>query len=128
VPSYNVTISGFVVGDDLDIIRTVTNIPSGQLIDKSWFTVKIRYTDTDARAVFQKIITTALEPTQGHITDTGVTGVGGVLFVLNGVDTILLRPDAEYFYDIQIKTDADKIYTPESGIIIALPSVTSAIS
>lgn len=126
--SYNTVISGFVVGDDVIIIRTVENIPSGQVLNKSWFTVKTRYTDDDAHAIYQKIISASVDAIQGQITNIGASGTSSLSFLLNASDTILMRPDAEYFYDIQIKTSADKIRTHERGVIVALAGVTSALS
>lgn len=126
MPAYNLTISGFVRGDDLDIVRSITNIPSGQVVSKMWLTIKNRFTDTDAQAVIQKIITSAQTTGQGVISNIGASGTAAALFTLTHDDTILLRADREYFYDVQLLTDADKIYTPENGVIVALPSVTSA--
>jgi len=129
MPAYNTTISGFVAGDDLDVVRVISNIPSGQYVSKAWFTVKKRYFDTDAQAIFQKIITASSVANQGVISDDGASDtVAGVLFVLGASDTVLLKPSAEYVYDIQVITSAGKLYTPETGVIVALPGITAATS
>lgn len=124
--SYGSIITDFVIGDDFTIERTITLVPSGQTLSTGWFTVKRKVTDTDAQAVFQKIITSSLVAGTGHIDDTGADGTGHIIFYLTADNTALLTPNSSYFFDIQIKLSGGAISTPETGTIIAFPQTTQA--
>jgi len=101
-------------GDDFDIIRTVTNIPSGQTVSSATLTI-VRY-EGDSSAVIEKEITSTLN-SAGQITDTGADTTGSFYFILTSVDTSLLKPGNTYYYDIEIITNASKKYTAETGTI-----------
>lgn len=119
----NVTINDLVCGDDYDIIRDIINIPTGQSIAEAWLTVREEHWSTDA--VFTKHITTTISG-DGIIEDTGVGDtVGKVRFTLRADETVTLHEFFPYSYDIQLKTDLGKVYTPESGILTPFASVTS---
>lgn len=118
------TIANFVAGDDLSIERTITAVPSGQTISSAWFTIKRNYSDLDVDAIVQKLITPTLQVTIGQIDDTGGDGTGHLIFFLSPAETILLTPLSDYKYDIQVQLSNNKIYTPESGTIVAFPQVT----
>lgn len=128
MPNFNGKISGFVVGDDLEVYRTITNVPTGETVIKAWFTVKINQDDTDAAALFQKVITDVIDFTQGEIADAGALGTAILRFFLTADDTATLgnptRAIDSFFYDIQVKTVSDRIYTPETGKITPKPQVT----
>jgi hypothetical protein len=109
-----------VVGDDLDIERTVTQIPSGQSVDYAWFTV--RFYERSLTTILAKEITPTLTP-DGVIGNT-VSGTVLLTFTLSGMDTSLFEPENTLHYDIQLQTSAGKIYTPETGALIAKIQIT----
>ena len=117
----NGTINDFIQGDDLEIERTVSSIPDGVLIDTAWFTVKRKFSDSDADAVISKEITSALD-TDGQITDTGVDGTGVIVFNLSPDDTASLTALKQYVYSIKIRLNNSRVNTPEIGIIMSNPT------
>jgi hypothetical protein len=124
MPNLADTITGFVKGDDLDVRRTIQNVPATQTIVKAWFTVRAVNLST---ILFFKLITPALVSGQGHITDTGADGEGAVWFQLTSGaagDTVLMTADTAYPFDIQIETSAGKFYTPVKGTITATEEIT----
>lgn len=128
MPTFQAKISGFVVGDDLELYRTITAIPSGQILQTAWFTVKKTFAATYTNALIRKRITNTQSLSSGWIEDTGSTSLVGILrFYLSPEDTLTLHPQSEYPYDIQIALDNGDIYTPETGVIVALPQVTDTI-
>lgn len=101
-------------------------------MDKGWLTVKEDASDLDVNAIFVKEISTTLDATKGHITNTGAIGnVATGFFNLLSADTILLVPLQVYVYDIQIRmlmSDAtQRIETPEIGSISTIDGVTDDI-
>lgn len=129
MPSFNATIENFVSGDDLQITRTITNVPSGALLTKAWFTVKFQWSATDTNTVIQKEITTVDVAGTGHITDDGSGDqTAAVRFDLPSADTLKLQKGLEYLYDIQVLTDGGAIYTPEMGKITAKQGITASTS
>lgn len=124
MPNLADTISGFVKGDDLDIIRTITNVPATQTIVEAWLTIRAVNLST---VVLTKNITSVDVPGEGQITDTGADGEGAVKFQLTGGttgDTVDLTAETTYPFDIQIKTSAGKYYTPVKGTITATEEIT----
>ncbi len=121
MPTLNSEIKEFVAGDDLDVIRTIGNLPAGQTIAKAWFTVKTEANLLldDTNIVFQKIITPANVLGEGQVTDIGISGIGAVIFELTDVDTAKLTAKTVFFFDIQVLTSAEKLFTPELGRIRA---------
>lgn len=126
-------IAGFVLGNDLDVIRSIPNVPAGQTLTKAWLTVKAKETDADP-GLIQKAITAAAVPGVGQITNNGSGGTGSVTFQLTAVDT---QPGTNpagivaglpYFYDIKVQTSAGKLYTVETGTIAFTPAITTAIA
>jgi len=110
-----VAITGFVVGDDLEIRRTITGLPDQ--IAKAWMTVKRYAEEADGDAVLAKEITIDDVPGTGCIEDVGGVGVNGILrFDLTDEETRTLgaRP---WVFDVQIKLEDDKVYTVEKGTI-----------
>lgn len=131
MPNLKDTISGFVAGDDLEVRRTITNIPTGQVLTKAWLTIKTKLGDADP-GVLQKAVTTTDAPGTGQIVDDGATDQAGeVRFDLTGTDTALLvppYPKSLYGFDIQVLTSGGKVYTPVKGTIWAEAQVTLASS
>ena len=117
-----VEITGFVVGDDLEIRRTVTDLPAA--IDSAWLTLKHYPSQPDGEAKLQKKITTTDVPGTGQIVVAGGPGVDGDLrFDLTPADTTDLRTK-RYVHDIQIKLVTDRIYTIEKGTLQLTAGVT----
>lgn len=110
-----VQITGFVVGDDLEIQRTVTGLLAP--IEVAWLTVKRHPGQPDEEARLQKRITTTNDPGTGYITDTGGPDVDGDLrFDLTQADTANLGA-RKYVHDIQIRLTSGMVYTIEKGTI-----------
>jgi hypothetical protein len=117
-------IEGVVRGDAYDIIRDIGNIPTGQTIVEAWLTIKEEFWYTSSQATIVKLIDSNIT-NDGFIQDDGNTdGIGKVVFSLQESETIRLHEWFRYSYDIQVKTSANKIFTPEFGILIAHPGVT----
>jgi len=117
-----VEITGFVVGDDLEIRRTVTELLAP--IDVAWLTVKHHPGQPDEEARLQKRITTTNVPGTGYITDTGGIDIDGDLrFDLTQADTENLRM-RRYVHDIQIRLTSGMVYTIEKGTIQLEADVT----
>lgn len=117
-----VTISGFVVGDNLEIRRTVTGL--GAAMVKAWLTIKRdpQVADTDAK--IQKVITTDDEAGVGQIETAGASEVDGeIRFDLTQADTTALSTIL-YVHDIQIKQSDGKVFTLEKGTIQLTADVT----
>jgi hypothetical protein len=122
-------IEDIVVGDDVDVERVVTNVPSGQELSKAWLTIKTAEADLDAAAVIQKAITSTPQAGVGQITDTGSGDtIGTIVFSLTAADTLLLGSTIVYYYDIQVKTDQAKVYTVEKGLLQLKKQITISSS
>lgn len=116
------TITGYVVGDDLEISRVVEDLPDPMVA--AWLTVKQHHREADTDALITKVITTSDVPGVGKITAVGGVGIdGGLRFDLTPEDTTALG-SRTWVYDIQIKLDDDKVYTPEVGSLVLTPDVT----
>ena len=133
MPTLNAVITSLVQGDGIDITVTVTKTTGNFVADaitKAWFTVKSKVTDSDANALFQKVITTADVVGVGQITDDGaVSGTGSIRVELTNADTILLSGNKSYPFDLQLLTTSGgsiKPYTPWAGVIKMTPEVTKA--
>ena len=114
-------IEDITVGDTIDFERIVIDVPNGQTIVTAWLTIKEHYDQTDDDAVIQKRVTTTTSAS-GYITNA--TNTATLVFQLSVSDTSALYANAEYVYDIQVKTNSDTISTLESGIITFNPQVT----
>ena len=119
-----VEITGYVVGDDLEIRRTVTELPAA--MEVAWLTVKRHHNQPDDDARLQKRITTTGVPGTGQIVEAGGPGTDGDLrFDLTQEDTASLGAK-RYVHDIQIKLTTGKVYTIEKGTIQLTADVTKA--
>ena len=117
-----VEITGFVVGDDLEIRRTVTELLAP--IEVAWLTVKHHPGQPDEDARLQKRITTTNAPGTGYITDTGGPDIDGDLrFDLTQADTANLG-SRKYVHDIQIRLTSGMVYTIEKGTVQLEADVT----
>jgi len=119
-----VTISGYAVGDDLEIRRTVTGLPDD--IALAWLTLKRYPAQPDSEAKLQKKITPTDVPGTGQIVAVGGVGSDGDMrFDLAPADTSGLGTH-QYVYDIQIKLGNGTVYTIEKGTIQLTTDVTRA--
>lgn len=119
-----VEITGYVEGDDLEIRRTVTELPAA--IEVAWLTVKRHPNQPDEDARLQKRITTADVPGTGQVVAGGGTDVEGDLrFDLTQADTALLGI-RRFVHDIQIRLTTGKVYTIEKGAIQLVAEVTKS--
>lgn len=124
-PTLNNVIQDIVLGDALEITRTITNIDTNDLLVRAWLTLKRveDQRDDDQEALISKEITTVDNPGVGQITDDGASdGIGGVRFDIRNADYGLgvaggIKPFIPYNYDIQVQTVAGLIYTPEKGTL-----------
>ena len=117
-----VEITGFVAGDDLEIRRTVTQLPVA--MEVAWLTVKLHHNLPDAAAGLQKRITATGVPGTGQIVEAGGPGTDGDLrFDLSQADTAGLGA-RRYVHDIQIRLATGKVYTIEKGTIQLTADVT----
>jgi len=118
------TISGYVIGDNLEITRTITDLPAA--IETAWFTAKRHARAADADALVRKVITTEDVPGTGQIEAAGGVGVDGSLrFDLSADDTRAIGT-RDAIYDIQIRLTDGVIYTPEIGTMTLTADVTQA--
>lgn len=136
MPNFNAEISGFAVGDYITVRRTInrtsSNLPTGETITQAWFTVKENITDADGSAIVQKVITTVDDPgNNGHIEEDGGSGAGTADPVLRfdflSADTEAIDTNHRW-YDIQVKTSTNAIYTGEKGEIWGEDDVTTSVS
>jgi hypothetical protein len=125
----NVTLKGYVIGDDTEIAFELTDWPAGVLLAKAYFTVKKSLRDLDAAAIIQRSITTTISA-QGKITATGVTGTAEGYFMIRHQDTewANVEPNLDYFFDIQPITDQTTNQTPIVGTISFIKGRTDAVS
>ena len=138
MPTLDGSITGFVTGDHLSLRRTIDRdgggvadevLPAGVTISTAWLTIKEAAADLDADALVQKEITTIAVDGTGHIEDDGTGDTDPVLrFDLIPADTVAIGMSDRY-YDVQVLTSSDRLYTPEVGTIAATASqVTQASS
>jgi len=122
MPNLHNTINDIVVGDSYDIVRNIGLVPTGQYITSA--TLSIKEDLWDVAYILQKTISSALS-SSGIIDDTGVgDSIGKVTFILNSADTKNFKPYFKYVYDIQMTTNLNKVYTPETGTLTANAEVT----
>lgn len=133
--SYTAVILPFIAGDHKQVPWQCSAIPANGEVTKAWFTVKEMPDDdpTDALAILQKEITTALDTSQGQITNTGLVGnVATGFFNLLESETLLIVPEMTMYYDIQLLllfTDATtRITTPEKGQISTIAGITNTVT
>jgi hypothetical protein len=117
-----------VLGDDMEVVRTVTGLTSAQTISKAWLTVKQRYSQADADAALQLVIT-SVSGDDGQITDIGTGATTGeVTFTIAGAHYDGLTAGVAYVYDIQLLLSDGVITTVEVDTVTWDPQVTRATS
>ncbi len=114
----------YVVGDDLEIRRTVTTPPSA--IARAWLTIKRHRNLTDEQASLKKEITVTNVEGTGQIVAAGDPMTDGDLrFDLTAANTLALGP-VPYVYDIQVQLADDRVNTIEDGTLELADQVTRA--
>lgn len=115
----------FVVGDDAEILCTITLVPVGQEITKAWFTLKRRKTDADVAALVQKAVTATDVPGTGQITDTGLADqTAAVRFDIPAVNSTAIPSGRAWPWDVQIKLTGGKIVTIAHGTMTWQEQIT----
>lgn len=119
----------YVAGDDMDIERDVGGISLTDPLIKAWLTIKASLGVADP-GTLQKVITTSAVPGTGQIAQDGSTsngdGTASIIFELTKTETATLGTAIRYYYDIQVKTQSGKIFTPEVGRLSLSPGITDA--
>jgi len=126
-------IRDFVIGDAAQIIRNpVTNIATGRILDKAWFTLKLNRSDSDDEAVLQKVIGLSDPSGTNGIIVNGTGGTASVTFNIMSDDWTGVRAGVLYYHDVQVREVADMtlenpmVFTIEVGDFVALAQVTRA--
>ena len=131
MPDLVAIIDEHVRGNDLDVIRTVSVVPTSQTIAEAWLRVdEIAPAGTE---LFSKHITPTLVAGEGQIEDTGAgDGIGLLRFEITHTNSLLMDtggtvavPKA-HPYGIQIKTSGGKIYEFEQGVINCVDEIVIA--
>jgi hypothetical protein len=116
--------NGLIRGDAFTRTIVVRGIPTGDAVDKARLTVKQNLTDEDIDAEFQKEIAVILSA-DGQLLDTGNgSGIAKLAFLILSADTLLLSPDAQYWWDVQIQMAGGDIITVIKGRAVAAEEVT----
>lgn len=101
-------------GNDLDIERDIPGVSMSDPIIKAWLTIKVNRTDADP-GVLQKIISSTPVNGVGQIVQDGSAsngdGTGSVWFQITAAETTTLGTVIRYWFDIQARTSAGKVYT-----------------
>ena len=129
MPTLNAELKNLVAGDNISLRRTIDRVASGfeagVTITQAWCTAKAAFTDADPGLV-QKSITTTAVPGTGQIENDGTGDVNPVLrFDLLAADTAAIGT-TKRFFDVQVKTNAGLLYTPELGETSFRDDVTDA--
>ena len=129
MPDYSVVTEKLVRGNDRDIIRDVTGIPTGVTLTDAYLTV--HSASGPGATLFEKHITTSLVAGQGQIEDTGSgDGVGRLRFEMTSVNTLTLAGGTDaaptnHPYGIEVITSVGKKYEDEQGVIPVLEQLAN---
>ena len=130
MPNYEARIDPAQVrGNDFDIIRTVSVVPTGAALTDAWLRVNEADTSTE---LFEKHVTVSLVADQGQIEDDGDgDGVAIIRFRLTSTDTLLceggtVADPAEHSYGIQVKSDSGAIYEFEQGLLPMIQQIVES--
>lgn len=129
MPDLVARIQQYVRGNDLDVTRTVTVVPSGQTLTEAWLRVNAVSSSTQ---VFQKHITSTLVAGEGQIEDTGAgDGIAIIRFEITATDGLLttggtVAAPTQHPYGIQVKTSGGKIYEFEIGVLEVVEQIVQA--
>lgn len=125
--AFNNNLKPIVRGDSRTIERTFTGLPTGHTLDKAWLTVKASLAANDPGLFQIEITTTATSA--GQITDASTSdGQVAMYFNVSGTNSSAATAEAEYFYDIQVRTTTGNIHTLVMGIVTFPEGVTAASS
>lgn len=120
------SIRNVIAGDNFQIVRAVSNLPSGESAVKAWFTVKTKFNQTDAGSELQKTISEDDTPGTGFIENSSPLAYATLRFDIAGADWDTIVAGKLYRYDIKLKTSSGGIYTVENGTFLADEQVTKA--
>jgi len=126
MPNYDATMEKLVRGNDRDVIRDVSGLPTGIVLTDAWLRVNA---PNGSSQLFEKHITTTLVAGEGQIEDAGAgDGVGRIRFEMTAVNTLTMTGGTnavptEHAYGIQVKTSGGKIYEDELGTIPCLEQI-----
>ena len=130
MPNLQVVISpAHVRGNDLDITRTVSVIPSGQTAQDAYLRFNA---PTGGTLLFEKHITSTLVSGQGQIEDTGAgDGIAIVRFEITAANSLLMTGGTPTVpinqpYAIEIRTSAGKVYEFEQGVLPVVEQIVVA--
>lgn len=127
MPNLSDIIDNYVAGDDLCVIREISEIPSGNVLTNAWLTVRDLEDFSGSSIIVQLTITTTAT-SQGQITDNGAgDGIATVRFDITKTQTRTIGI-VGYPFDIQIKLDDNRINTPVAGTIRAEAEITQVTS
>ena len=130
MPDYDARIDPMVRGNDLDVVRTVSVIPTGQTISDAWLRVNA---PTGGTQLFEKHITSTLVAGEGQIEDTGAgDNIGVVRFEITATNSLLCTggpadSPTEHPYGIQVKTSGGKIFEFELGVLPVIEQIVSSV-
>ena len=131
MPDLQAVIDEHVRGNDLDVIRTVSIVPTGQTITDGW--LRVNEITPAGTQVFEVHITPTLVAGSGQIEDTGAgDGIGLLRFEITHTNSLLLDANGTFAvpkahpYAIQIKTSGGKIYEFEQGVINTIDEIVIA--
>jgi hypothetical protein len=130
MPDYEATIDTLVRGNDLDITRTVSVVPTGQTLTDAW--LRVDEVSPAGTQIFEKHITSALVAGEGQIEDTGSgDGIAVIRFEITAENSTLLdggtvAAPAQHPYGIQVKTSGGKIYEFEQGILPVIQQIVTS--
>lgn len=121
MPLFDDLLTGFMPGNDLSATRPIDGIPDGDSLAEAWLAVKADpKRDTDAEALIFKHITPTNVPGVGQITDTGAGDEeAAVRFDFSASETLLIKPDVTYHFEIKCLTNGGKRYTSHVGTVRA---------
>lgn len=123
MPVLNSMIDDLIVGEYKEILRPITRVPAGKVLEQAWFTVKKKATDPETEALMKKSITMAAT-SDGQITNSGASGTGSLYFILTTVDTTKLKPHIVYVFDLWVKLTGIDPILAETGRLIAQSAIT----
>lgn len=107
--------------------RTITTIPSGEIVTKAWLTVKADPGDADPGLV--QLTITASPTAAGVIEEAGVGGTTDAVirFDLQPADTDAIGAHVTRYYDISVLTDGSPKAVVENHLWTQAEGVTATL-
>ena len=114
-------------GEDMQLTRTVVDIPADQTVLQAWLTLKTNLSDSDEQSILAKTITTVVSPVHGGISNEPDHHQATVVFLVSSAETALVQVGQTYFYDIVIALPSGKALL-ETGFVVVRRMVRHAFS